>query len=128
MTKTTEPVAFLYTDEEGGRVACVEQIEPPFEGWTETPLYTHPAPSPDVAGLVERVREMGEHPCRSELPMGADLREAATTLATLSAENERYRELLHRSAEKIYGLTGDFGSEDNDLADEIRAALETKHD
>ena len=36
--------------------------------------------------------------------------------------------VLHRSAEKIYGLTGDFGSEDNDLADEIRAALETKHD
>lgn len=37
-----EPVAWLYTDEEGGRVSCVEQIEPPFVNWTETPLYRHP--------------------------------------------------------------------------------------
>lgn len=51
-----EPVAFLYTDEEGGRVACVEQIEPPFEGWTETPLYNHPLAAPTDA-LVEKARE-----------------------------------------------------------------------
>lgn len=46
--------AWLYTDEEGGRVACVEQIEPPFEGWTETALYTHPPAAPTDA-LVEKV-------------------------------------------------------------------------
>ena len=46
----------------------------------------------------------------------------------LEAEVERWKELLHRSADQIYSLTGDFGSEDNDLADEIRAALEARHD
>lgn len=39
--------------------------------------------------LVERLREMGEHPCRSELPMGEDLRRAADRIEALSAENER---------------------------------------
>ena len=41
--------------------------------------------------LVERLREMGEHPCRSELPMGEDLRQAADRIEALSAEIERLR-------------------------------------
>ena len=49
-------------------------------------------------------------------------------IEALEAEVERWKELLHRSADQIYSLTGDFGSEDNDLADEIRAALEARHD
>ena len=54
--------------------------------------------------------------------------EAADRIEALEAEVERWKELLHRSADQIYSLTGDFGSEDNDLADEIRAALEARHD
>ena len=44
--------------------------------------------------LVERLREMGEHPCRSELPMGEDLRQAADRIEALSAENERLKKIL----------------------------------
>ena len=46
----------------------------------------------DDKAMVERLREMGEHPCRSELPMGEDLRQAADRIEALSAENERLRE------------------------------------
>lgn len=35
--------------------------------------------------LVEELREMGEHPCRAHLPMGATLREAATRIEALEA-------------------------------------------
>lgn len=77
MSDEMQPAAWLYTDQDGGRVACPERIEPPFEGWTETPLYTfeqwkgfnrlasHPATSTPVVAhkqpetsdndLVERV-------------------------------------------------------------------------
>ena len=35
--------------------------------------------------LVERLREMGEHPCRAKLPMGQDLRQAADRIEALQA-------------------------------------------
>jgi hypothetical protein len=40
--------------------------------------------------LVERLRDMGEHPCRVDLPMGADLREAADQI---EADGQRIAEL-----------------------------------
>jgi hypothetical protein len=33
--------------------------------------------------LVQRLREMGEHPCRADFPIGADLREAADRIEAL---------------------------------------------
>lgn len=44
--------------------------------------------------LVKRLREMGEHPCRSELPMGEDLRRAADRIDAREAEIDRLREEL----------------------------------
>lgn len=44
--------------------------------------------------LVQRLREMGEHPCRVDFPIGADLREAADRIEALEVENERLREAL----------------------------------
>lgn len=52
-----------------------------------------------MTDLVERLREMGEHPCRSELPMGADLREAADRIEQLKAEIARKDALIEKVAQ-----------------------------
>lgn len=44
--------------------------------------------------LVQRLREMGEHPCRVDFPIGAGLREAANRIEAQAAEIERLREHL----------------------------------
>ena len=41
--------------------------------------------------LVQRLREMGEHPCRVDFPIGADLREAADRIEALIASNEQWQ-------------------------------------
>ena len=41
--------------------------------------------------LVQRLREMGEHPCRVDFPIGADLREAADRIEAQAAEIEEWR-------------------------------------
>ena len=42
--------------------------------------------APQPSELVGDLLEMGNHPCRAHLPMGATLREAAAQLAKLQAE------------------------------------------
>ena len=73
----------------------------------------------DDKALVERMREMGEHPCRSELPMGADLREAADRIEALSAENERLREALELADAALSGANMNM----NVVERKVRAAL-----
>ena len=41
--------------------------------------------------LVDRLREMGEHPCRVDFPIGADLREAADRVEAQAAQIEKLR-------------------------------------
>lgn len=48
--------------------------------------------------LVKWLRELGEHPCRSELPMGVGLRQAAIVLESLEAEVERLNNLINETA------------------------------
>ena len=55
----------------------------------------------NTAGLAERLQEMGEHPCRAHLPMGADLREAAATLTAQAAEIARRDVLLHEALQLL---------------------------
>lgn len=38
--------------------------------------------------LIEELREMGEHPCRADLPMGKTLRDAADRIEALQARVE----------------------------------------
>ena len=87
-------------------------------------------PKHTSSDLVERLRYTAEHGIFTAHDNGMQAMpdEAADRIEALEAEVERWKELLHRSADQIYSLTGDFGSEDNDLADEIRAALEARHD
>ena len=40
--------------------------------------------------LIEELREMGEHPCRADLPMGKTLRDAADRFEALKADNEKW--------------------------------------
>ena len=47
--------------------------------------------------LVQRLREMGEHPCRVDFPIGADLREAADRIEAQAAEIERLEALFTNS-------------------------------
>lgn len=54
----------------------------------------HPARASEIAAGL---REMGEHPCRADLPMGAELREAASRLTTLEAENADLQAKLERA-------------------------------
>ena len=75
---------------------------------------------------VQKVRGHTGSPWNSPAILNEALYRAIEQHEALEAEVERWKELLHRSADQIYSLTGDFGSEDNDLADEIRAALEKK--
>ena len=48
-------------------------------------------------GLAERLREMGEHPCRVDFPIGAGLREAADRIEAQAAEIERLEALFTNS-------------------------------
>ena len=91
-------------------------------------------PKHTSSDLVERLRDdwpeilVEKHWMMDSDAIDKQREEAADRIEALEAEVERWKELLHRSADQIYSLTGDFGSEDNDLADEIRAALEARHD
>jgi hypothetical protein len=51
--------------------------------------------------LIEELSEMGGHPCRARLPMGERLRQAASRIEALTAENnwlkariEKYKRAL----------------------------------
>ena len=44
--------------------------------------------------LIEELSEMGRHPCRAHLPMGERLRQAASRIEALTAENVLYRQAL----------------------------------
>ncbi len=43
--------------------------------------------------LADRLQEMGEHPCRAHLPMGAELRDAAERIRALSAQLKAVEEV-----------------------------------
>lgn len=62
-TPKPEPVAWLYADDHGGRVACPSVIEPPFEGWTETPLYP--------ASALDKAYRRGQEDMRERAARGA---------------------------------------------------------
>lgn len=47
------------------------------------------APRPQPSELVDKLLEMGNHPCRAHLPMGATLREAAAQIAKLQAVGDK---------------------------------------
>lgn len=67
--------------------------------------------------LVERLREMGEHPCRSELPMGKDLRQAADLIEQLEREKAVVSDLWEQQKEIALGYLADC----NKAADRIEA-------
>ena len=56
--------------------------------------------------LVEWLREMGEHPCRVDFPIGASLRDAADRIEAQAAEIERLREALKEVFEAWAGSEG----------------------
>ena len=65
----------------------------------------------EAKGLVERLREMGEHPCRSELPMGEDLgedlRQAADRIEQLEREKAVVSDLWEQQKEIALGYLAD---------------------
>ena len=63
--------------------------------------------------LVEWLREMGEHPCRVDFPIGASLRDAADRIEAQAAEIEKLREALHTPLAFIEAL------HENDPDDQI---------
>lgn len=65
----------------------------------------------NTAGLAERLQEMGEHPCRAHLPMGADLREVATALTAQAAEIARLKARLNWLANET--MACDYGDNDH---------------
>ena len=83
-------------------------------------------PKHTSSDLVAEIRKEAAIQIGFDGPAYQTLTRWADRIEALEAKVERWKELLHRSADQIYSLTGDFGSEDNDLADEIRAALEKK--
>lgn len=90
--------------------------------------------------LVKWLRELGEHPCRSELPMGVGLRQAAIVPEAIEAENERLREALAMSIAEMMRASGRLDviagcNEDRRIANALRgtcgfarAALGESHD
>ena len=71
----------------------------------------------EAKALVERLREMGEHPCRSELPMGEDLRQAADRIEQLEREKAVVSDLWEQQKEIALGYLADC----NKAADRIEA-------
>ena len=70
--------------------------------------------------LVERLREMGEHPCRSELPMGEDLRQAAAHIEALEAEIKKRGDMvLHMGAN-----TAEMANQYRDRIEALEAEVE----
>ena len=61
----------------------------------------------EAKALVERLREMGEHPCRSELPMGDDLRQAADRIEQLEREKAVVSDLWEQQKEIALGYLAD---------------------
>ena len=59
----------------------------------------------DIVELIEELQELGEHPCRAELPFGATLREASAALTSLRKQLEDAREALIQ-ADLICSLHG----------------------
>ena len=57
--------------------------------------------------LVERLREMGEHPCRSKLPVGEDLRQAADRIEQLEREKAVVSDLWEQQKEIALGYLAD---------------------
>lgn len=57
-----EPVAWMYAHPDGRSAVVTGRLEKLYErfgrdeSWTETPLYTHPAPPADLVELVEALR------------------------------------------------------------------------
>ena len=60
----------------------------------------------DDKALVEWLREMGEHPCRVDFPIGASLRDAADRIEAQAAEIEKLREALKEVFEAWAGSEG----------------------
>ena len=67
MTRNTElkPVAWIHTHEPSGDVElCRRQLTDGDKrfGWTETPLYTRPAPSAALVEALEKLARLGNEP------------------------------------------------------------------
>ena len=76
----------------------------------------------DDKTLVERLREMGEHPCRSELPMGDDLRQAADRIEQLEREKAVVSDLWEQQKEIALGYLADcnaLGAENERLCEAL---------
>ena len=57
--------------------------------------------------LIEELREMGEHPCRADLPMGKTLRDAADRIEQLEREKAVVSDLWEQQKEIALGYLTD---------------------
>lgn len=95
-----EPVAWLVRHEMHGTevttLKCTEADKA--YGWTETPLYTHPAPPADLVELVEAAWRAGFQTARDCLPDDAD------DVLTEDVEHDQWLDSNTRTALAKHGV------------------------